>query len=92
LAQVGAWCIGEYGDLLVSGGTEKEINVTQTDVVDLLEKITRSSTTTPITKEYILTAFMKLTSRFTDGGIIRYLFLQSDSPYDRFELTVSVAD
>jgi len=71
LAQVGCWCIGEFGDLLVSGtGTEQEITVTENDVVELLEKILKSPLTPSVTKAYVVTALMKLTSRFRDGSIV----------------------
>jgi AP-1 complex subunit gamma-1 len=65
LVQVCSWCIGEYGDLLVAPGNDREIAVTEADVVELLERIVRAATTTTITKWYLLTALMKLTTRFS---------------------------
>ncbi|XP_070574228.1 AP-1 complex subunit gamma-1-like isoform X2 [Ptychodera flava] len=94
LVQVAAWCIGEYGDLLMAGQTEEaepiqvctyyktELNiedlakehatagqtlfqVTEDAVVEVLEKIIQSTTATQVTKEYVLTALMKLSTRFT---------------------------
>lgn len=73
LVQVASWTIGEFGDLLVSSTTTttQEISVSEKDVLDLLEKIIKSPTTTAITKEYILTALMKLSSRFNTNSIER---------------------
>jgi len=56
LVQVGVWCIGEFGNLLVSQGVPED------QIVSLLEKIFKSGAT-PTTKVYCLTACMKLTSR-----------------------------
>jgi len=70
LVQVGCWCIGEFGDLLLAGGSDQEITVTENDVIELLEKISRSPLTTQITRAYIITALMKLCSRFKDSSNI----------------------
>ncbi|XP_002732837.2 AP-1 complex subunit gamma-1 [Saccoglossus kowalevskii] len=67
LVQVAVWCIGEYGDLLMAGQLEEEepIQVTEDEVVDILEKIIQSTVSLPITKQFVLTALMKLSTRFT---------------------------
>ncbi|XP_032891521.1 AP-1 complex subunit gamma-1 isoform X1 [Amblyraja radiata] len=67
LVQVGAWCMGEYGDLLVSGQCEEEepIQVTEDEVMDVLENVLQSSMSTSVTRGYSLTAIMKLSTRFT---------------------------
>jgi AP-1 complex subunit gamma-1 len=67
--QVAIWCLGEFGDLLVGGGTSQEISVTEKDVIDMLERILKSPTTVAITKEYVLTAAMKLTARFGQSSL-----------------------
>ncbi|XP_077166619.1 AP-1 complex subunit gamma-1 isoform X2 [Paroedura picta] len=66
LVQVSSWCIGEYGDLLVSGQCEEEepIQVTEEEVLDVLESILISNMTTSVTRGYTLTAIMKLSTRF----------------------------
>ncbi|XP_043562758.1 AP-1 complex subunit gamma-1 isoform X1 [Chiloscyllium plagiosum] len=67
LVQVGAWCMGEYGDLLVSGQCEEEepIQVTEDEVMDVLETVLQSNISTSVTRGYALTAIMKLSTRFT---------------------------
>lgn len=68
LAQVSAWCIGEYGDMLVAGVVDEEepIQVSEDDVLDLLENTIQTTTSTQITKEYVLLAVLKLSVRFTE--------------------------
>jgi len=68
LVQVACWCIGEFGDLLISGGTGQEIVVSEKDVLELIERVLKSPTTTTVTKEYLLTSLMKLTTRFTSSS------------------------
>eukprot|EP01116_Phalansterium_solitarium_P022013 TRINITY_DN7106_c0_g1_i1.p1 TRINITY_DN7106_c0_g1~~TRINITY_DN7106_c0_g1_i1.p1 ORF type:complete len:812 (+),score=368.44 TRINITY_DN7106_c0_g1_i1:73-2508(+) len=63
LVQVAVWTIGEFGDLLVAPGSEQEIVVTEKDTIDTLERILKNSS--PITKEYVVTALFKLTARFS---------------------------
>ncbi|XP_033929725.1 AP-1 complex subunit gamma-1-like isoform X2 [Melopsittacus undulatus] len=67
LVQVASWCIGEYGDLLVSGQCEEEppIQVTEDEVLDILESILISNMSASVTRGYTLTAIMKLSTRFT---------------------------
>ncbi|MBN3278833.1 AP1G1 protein, partial [Polyodon spathula] len=66
LTQVSSWCIGEYGDLLVSGKCEEEepIQVTEDEVLDVLEGILVSNLSSTVTRGYSLTAIMKLSTRF----------------------------
>ncbi|KAE8633503.1 hypothetical protein XENTR_v10001898 [Xenopus tropicalis] len=65
LVQVAAWCIGEYGELLISGSSEEPVKVTEDDVLDVLEGILQSHISLPNTRAYTLTAIMKLSTRFT---------------------------
>eukprot|EP00128_Syssomonas_multiformis_P014844 Colp12_sorted_trinity150504_noHs@24443 len=69
LVQVAVWAIGEYGDLLVAGAVEEEepIEVTEVEVIDLLESVLRSPFSVKVTKEYAVTALIKLTTRFSTG-------------------------
>ncbi|KAM3940239.1 AP-1 complex subunit gamma-like 2 [Leptodactylus fuscus] len=68
LVQVAAWCIGEYGDLLIIGACDEEeaIQVTEDDVLDILEGILQSHISLPSTRAYTLTAIMKLSTRFNN--------------------------
>lgn len=68
LAQVSTWSIGEFGDLLVATGTDKEITVSETHVIDLLEKVIKFPASSPVTKQYTVTALMKLTTRFSTNS------------------------
>ncbi|KAF9437921.1 clathrin associated protein complex large subunit [Entomortierella beljakovae] len=72
LTLAGVWVIGEYGDVLVSGGNyeEEELakEVTESDVIDLLESILAGPFANQVLREYIVTALMKLTSRFTTAS------------------------
>ncbi|KAI8599905.1 putative gamma-adaptin [Dissophora ornata] len=72
LTLAGVWVIGEYGDILISGGSyeEEELakEVTESDVIDLLESILAGPFANQVLREYIVTALMKLTSRFTSAS------------------------
>jgi AP-1 complex subunit gamma-1 len=62
---VSAWCLGEYGDLLVhTTPTENGDVVTPNDIIQILEKILVRVGTSVSTKEYILTALFKLSVCF----------------------------
>ncbi|RUS72129.1 hypothetical protein EGW08_020102 [Elysia chlorotica] len=71
LAQVAAWCIGEYGELLHSSKIEEEepLQVSNDEVISLLERILINNNSSVVTKEYAITALMKLSSRFTDCSL-----------------------
>ncbi|XP_038400164.1 AP-1 complex subunit gamma-like 2 isoform X2 [Canis lupus baileyi] len=74
LVQVAAWCIGEYGDLLLEGSCEETepLQVEEEDVLDLLEKVLQSHMSLPATRGYALTALMKLSTRLRgDNNRIR---------------------
>uniref|UniRef100_A0A8D3DUL2 AP-1 complex subunit gamma n=1 Tax=Scophthalmus maximus TaxID=52904 RepID=A0A8D3DUL2_SCOMX len=73
LVQVASWCTGEYGDLLVSGQCEEEepIQVTEDEVLDVLEGLLVSNLSTPVTRGYSLTAIMKLSTRFSGVNRIK---------------------
>ncbi|KAL1780440.1 AP-1 complex subunit gamma-like 2 isoform X1 [Sigmodon hispidus] len=65
LAQVAAWCIGEYGDLLLEGNCEETepFQVEEEEVLALLEKLLQSHMSLPATRGYAITALMKLSTR-----------------------------
>lgn len=68
LVQVGSWCCGEYGEQLFVEIEEDEATpVTENDVLDVLESLLYSSHSTPTTKDYALTAVMKLSTRFSSS-------------------------
>ncbi|KJE97565.1 AP-1gamma-PD [Capsaspora owczarzaki ATCC 30864] len=74
LVQVAVWCIGEYGDLLVSGEPSTEeppIQIPESDVLSLIESILRSPHSSVITKEFSINALIKLTTRLSAGNIDR---------------------
>ncbi|CAG8473671.1 7716_t:CDS:10 [Racocetra persica] len=75
LTLAGVWVIGEYGDILIKGGNfeEEELvkEVTESDVIDLLELILAGPYANQVTREYVLTALMKLTSRLTSTSSIQ---------------------
>jgi len=80
LVQVGIWCIGEFGDLLVAQEKPNDaradeesisIMVSEVDTLDLFEQILRNSVTSAITRQYALTALLKLSSRFSHSSISR---------------------
>ncbi|KAI1800566.1 Adaptor protein complex AP-1 gamma subunit [Daldinia bambusicola] len=70
LTQAGAWCIGEYGDSLLRGGQYEEEELVQEvkehEIIDLFTTILNSSYGTQVSTEYIVTALVKLSTRFTD--------------------------
>lgn len=74
LTLAAAWCIGEFGDLLLKGGNyeEEELvrEVKESEVIDLFLTILNSSYATQSVKEYIVTALMKLSTRFSEPAQI----------------------
>uniref|UniRef100_A0A8C8ZUF7 AP-1 complex subunit gamma n=1 Tax=Prolemur simus TaxID=1328070 RepID=A0A8C8ZUF7_PROSS len=74
LVQVAAWCIGEYGDLLLEGNCEdiEPLQVEEEEVLALLERVLQSHMSLPATRGYALTALMKLSTRLRgDNNRIR---------------------
>lgn len=66
LIQVSVWCIGEYGEYLLTGecGEDEPVQASEDEVVTELEKVLSNHNLNEITKEYAITALMKLSSRF----------------------------
>ena len=72
LLQLAVWCVGEYGELLISqppppGGEAPAEPPEPNTVVQLLAGVLRSPVADMVTKEYTINALMKLTSRFPAG-------------------------
>lgn len=65
--------IGEFGDVLMSGGNfedeNKAIEVSDSAIVRLLQSILMGPYANQLTREYVLTALMKLSSRLTDPAV-----------------------
>ncbi|KAK7753121.1 clathrin associated protein complex large subunit [Diatrype stigma] len=74
LTQAGAWCIGEFGDLLLRGGQYEEEELVQEvkehEILDLFSTILNSNYATQIATEYIVTALVKLSTRLSDASQI----------------------
>ncbi|KAB5575914.1 adaptin N terminal region-domain-containing protein [Coniochaeta sp. 2T2.1] len=74
LTQAGAWCIGEYGDMLLRGGQYEEEELVQVvkehEIIDLFNTILNSNYATQVSTEYIVTALTKLTTRLSDPAQI----------------------
>ncbi|KAG2171566.1 hypothetical protein INT43_008292 [Umbelopsis isabellina] len=74
LVLAGVWVIGEYGDILVSGGSfeDEEVikEVSESDVLSLFESILNGPYANQVTREYILTSIMKLSARFNEPAVL----------------------
>lgn len=73
LVLASVWVIGEYGDVLVGSGNFEEeegvvIEVSDYLVVKLLESILLGPYANQVTREYVMTALMKLSSRLSDSS------------------------
>ncbi|KAL0327245.1 UNVERIFIED_CONTAM: AP-1 complex subunit gamma-2 [Sesamum angustifolium] len=68
LIRVAVWCIGEYGDLLISNAgvldVEDPITVTEADAVDVVETALGRYSSDLTTRAMCLIALLKLSSRF----------------------------
>lgn len=66
LCQVASWCVGEYGEQLLQPPPEDDEHgpVTEDDVIEILRKGLVNNNSTVVTKEYCITALMKLSTRF----------------------------
>jgi AP-1 complex subunit gamma-1 len=78
LVLAGLWCIGEYGDYLLKTSVEDDDEeerreITEKDVVDMIEVILAGPYATTGVREYALTAAVKLTGRFTQPSSLSRL-------------------
>uniref|UniRef100_A0A069DWM0 AP-1 complex subunit gamma n=1 Tax=Panstrongylus megistus TaxID=65343 RepID=A0A069DWM0_9HEMI len=85
LTQVATWCIGEFGDLLLS--PESGMQITETDVITVYQRLLTSAQNSAITKQYALTSLTKLSTRFhhTETSKIREL-IESFGSHVQMEL------
>ncbi|UOH79186.1 hypothetical protein LQV05_000176 [Cryptococcus neoformans] len=64
------WVIGEFGDILLQGGTiddgEKVKQVSDSDLVDLLEHVLNSPYADSLTRQFVMTALAKLSVRISE--------------------------
>lgn len=71
---VGVWLIGEYAHKLLKGGSYEEEDlvqeVTETDIVSLMETILDSSFSSDVVKEYTINSLIKLTTRISSPAEI----------------------
>lgn len=80
LVQLGAWCIGEFGDILITKpapssseeGEGMDAVVTASDTLNLFDKILHHPSTTNTTRQVVLTALSKLSERFSsDSSLVQ---------------------
>lgn len=66
LLQVATWCIGEFGDQLfnVTSEDDEPVQATEEEVLDVLERVLVNNNSSPTTKQYTITAVVKLSTRF----------------------------
>ncbi|KAL0098140.1 adaptin N terminal region-domain-containing protein [Phycomyces blakesleeanus] len=73
LVLASVWVIGEYGDVLTTSGSFEDENVTmeanETSVVGLLESILMGPYVNQLTREYVMTALIKLSSRLNEASV-----------------------
>ncbi|XP_059648987.1 AP-1 complex subunit gamma-2-like isoform X2 [Cornus florida] len=82
LVRVAVWCIGEYGEMLVSNvgmlDIEEPITVTESDAVDVVEIAIKRHTSDLTTRAMCLIALLKLSCRFpTCSQRIKDIIVQS---------------
>lgn len=83
LTQVATWCIGEFGDLLMS---TSGLKVSEGEVLAVYQRLLFSPQNTPVTKQYALTSLTKLSTRFpTETSKIREL-IESFGSHVQMEL------
>jgi AP-1 complex subunit gamma-1 len=76
-------CVGEYGEMLVSGegagDEETPVEVSENNTLDLVDSYLRMNTSTTITKEYGVTALVKLSARFSGEERLKQLLAVYES-------------
>eukprot|EP00939_MAST-03C_sp_MAST-3C-sp1_P001159 g1159.t1 len=65
LARVGVWCIGEYAEHLLEASEDTGEEVSESDVIDIIEKSMKAYFSTDKMKTMAITALAKLSTRFT---------------------------
>ena len=74
LIAVAVWCIGEYGEILLSGngmleGESEAIQISGSDIVDELDNVLENRELPPACREYTLTALAKLSTRLPNESL-----------------------
>jgi AP-1 complex subunit gamma-1 len=66
LVQVATWCIGEYGEQMFTSTNDDDepIQSTEEEVLEVLERVLVNNNSAPATKQYTVTAVVKLSTRF----------------------------
>lgn len=64
LLQVGVWCIGEYGDLLLDDDDGKFPKISKEAVIETITNLMHQPFTTPTVQALIITCLSKLGTRF----------------------------
>uniref|UniRef100_A0A0N5AV06 AP-1 complex subunit gamma n=1 Tax=Syphacia muris TaxID=451379 RepID=A0A0N5AV06_9BILA len=65
LLQVAFWAVGEFGDLLLQANEDEVVRIEESDVIAVFERVLPQTFTGIITKEYALSALVKLDTRFS---------------------------
>jgi len=70
LVQVATWCIGEYGDQLFLATTDDDepLQCSEEEVLEVLERVLINNNSLPVTKQYTITAVVKLSTRFRSNN------------------------
>ena len=76
LLQIAFWCIGEFGDLLVSSASDEEggASVSESEVLELFERLLQSTAMSIQTREYALVAREFYNADFTWSKTLRSIF------------------
>lgn len=97
LTVVALWLLGEYGDVLVKGGTftayaessesdkQEQVEATSSGILDTIVNILESPYATITVQEYAINALIKLTSRLKNGADIeriRRLIENKENSFD----------
>jgi len=86
LCKVGLWCIGEFGQLIISGKAvapdNTPIQISEEEVINLIERILKRFGLSELVKEYTLTCLIKLYTKFnrTKDKIRELIDSQTTSP------------
>ncbi|KAK4689056.1 AP-1 complex subunit gamma-1, partial [Tremellales sp. Uapishka_1] len=79
------WIIGEFGDVLLQGGTiddgEEVKQVTDSDIIDLFEMVLASPYVNTLIRQHVITALSKLSARFAE--------LSLNSQQDRMQVILA---
>ena len=71
LAKVALWCVGEYASILISGKSTSAdntpMNVSQEEIVSLVDKVLARHNLSEQVKEYALTCLIKLYTKFNSN-------------------------